>query len=130
MNFIGILAASAENKTELNQKDQEEQVITVNKKGASMQTKDSTSSGDSDIRQKQEAKAKRLYIRQKAFDKYSFQHSVEESTIQGSEDSQGCVMNRTDSEKLDEQKSNTPNTKILTNSISTNDPEVNICNIN
>ena len=96
-----------------------------------MQTKDSTSSGDTDIWQKQEAKAKRFYIRQKAFDKYSFQHSIEESVLQGSATSQGFIMNRTDSEKLDDQRLNTgsTNTKVLTNAVSKDEPEVTECTL-
>ena len=83
-----------------------------------------------DYRQKEEAKAKRFYIRQKAFDKYSFQVSTDEPAIQEQQINKGSRMNRTDSEKLDDQRLSAADakekTKILTNEISTDDPEVRI----
>ena len=94
-----------------------------------MQTKDRTSSGDSDYK-KDQVKPKRLYIRQKAFDKYSFQHSVEEHGVHDSGLNHRFEMNRTDSEKLFEEGFQVPlhapgtTAKVLTNEVSTDYPEV------
>ena len=100
-----------------------------------MKARASDSGNDLDSRAKNEAKAKRLYIRQKAFDKYSFQLSIEDlTTEEGSSNNanQGAVMNRTDSEKLDDKRlsasGGTGKAKILTNEVSTDEPEVSIKN--
>ena len=123
------LTASNVSHIELKDKQQPDPKFAADENEASMQTKDRTSSGDSDYK-KEQVKPKRLYIRQKAFDKYSFQHSVEEPGVHGTDLSHRFEMNRTDSEKLIEEgfqvPFHAPDTiaKVLTNAVSTDDPEV------
>jgi len=123
------IRASNVSHIELKDKQQPDPKFAADENEASMQTKDRTSSGDSDYK-KEQVKPKRLYIRQKAFDKYSFQHSVEEPGVHGTDLSHRFEMNRTDSEKLIEEgfqvPFHAPDTiaKVLTNAVSTDDPEV------
>ena len=85
--------------------------------------------GDNSDKRHLDTKTKRLYTRQKAFDKFSFQNSEEHEILSGID--ARTTMNRTDSEKLDEQRRATldaeGNHRVLTNAISTEEPEVKLC---